>query len=106
MLDGFVVTDTQGKVLMHNRRVLELFNLTDDDLSADYARAVRKKAAQTVDPDAYIERRRQLTMDPNSSGRDQIVFRDGREFDRWTTRLIDDTGEVRGRAWYYRDVTT
>ena len=105
MLDGFVVTDTQGKVLMHNRRVLELFNLTEEDLSADYARAVRKKAAQTVDPDAYLERRRELTMDPHNSGRDQIVFRDGRVFDRWSAPLIDEAGELRGRAWYYRDVT-
>ena len=105
-LDGFVVTDNEGKVLLYNKRVLELFNLTDEDLATDYAAAVRKKAAQTVDPDAYMERRRQLTMDPNASGRDQIVFQDGREFDRWTAPLFDESLELRGRAWYYRDVTT
>jgi GAF domain-containing protein len=106
MLDGFVVTDTEDRVLLYNKRVLELFDLTDDDLSTDYARAVRKKAARTIDPDAYMERRRQLTMDPNASGRDQIAFGDGREFERWTAPLIDETGELRGRGWYYRDITT
>src|ERR1043165_9896901 len=44
-------------------------------------------------------------MDEHASGRDQIVFRDGREFDRWTAPLFDESLELRGRAWYYRDVT-
>jgi PAS domain S-box-containing protein len=106
MLDGFVVTDLDEHVLLYNKRVLELFNLTEDDLSEEYARAVRKKAAQTADVEAYITRRRELTSDPYASGRDQIVFKDGRVFDRWSAPLIDETGELRGRAWYYRDVTT
>ena len=101
-LDGVVVTNLEGAVVYHNRRMLEHFELYEEQLLRWPNPEIF--GPHIVDQEGFRARLNELS-DPRAFGRDRLVFKDGRVFDRWTAPLVDETGDVRGRGWYYRDVT-
>ena len=105
-LDGVLVTNLSGEVMSYNRRLLELFGFTEKEMVNGTNRPSPDAFASRVsNPDVYRARLDEFAIDPHRSGRDQIVFADGRVFDRWTAPLVDEEGELHGRAWYYREIT-
>ncbi|HEX6086413.1 MAG TPA: EAL domain-containing protein [Thermoanaerobaculia bacterium] len=105
-LDGILVVDTSGRVLSYNRRFLEMWNVpehiaarADDNTLLGYA------AEQVADWDSFIEVVNYLYEHPAEvRADDPVPLRDGRILSRASTPLLVGN-EVRGRAWYFRDVT-
>jgi PAS domain S-box-containing protein len=102
-LDAVIVTDLDGKVVYNNHRMMDLFGLQESQLKTWPQPSFL--APLLIDADGFRARLAELTSDIRSFGRDRLEFLDGRVFDRWTAPLVDETGDVRGRGWYYRDVT-
>jgi diguanylate cyclase (GGDEF)-like protein len=68
---------------------------------------VRKHVTDKVeDPDAFIERIEYLNSHRNEKGRDELRFKNGKIFDRYSAPLVDSKGRYRGRIWYFRDITS
>jgi diguanylate cyclase (GGDEF)-like protein/PAS domain S-box-containing protein len=105
-LDGILVVDNAGRILSYNRRFLEIWNIpehvaprADDNVLLGYA------AEAVQDWESFIEVVHHLYEHPAEVRTDDPVpLKDGRILSRASTPLIVGK-EVRGRAWYFRDIT-
>lgn len=104
--DGILVVDERGTVLSHNRRFAEMWGIPAAVLRTradeQLLQAVHDRVAQ---PEAFLDRVRQLYAHPDEAATDEIVLRDGRVFERYTAPMRGDDGACLGRVWFFRDVT-
>jgi diguanylate cyclase (GGDEF)-like protein/PAS domain S-box-containing protein len=105
-LDGILVVDNAGRILSYNRRFLEIWNIPEHVAARADDNALLGYAAEAVeDWEAFIELVNYLYEHPAEVRTDDPVpLKDGRILSRGSTPLIVGN-EVRGRAWYFRDVT-
>ena len=105
-LEGILVVDDKGKVLSYNRRFLEIWRIPDHiALRADDNELLGYAADSVANWDSFIELVNYLYEHPAEVRTDDMVLlKDGRVLSRATLPIIVD-GEVRGRSWYFRDVS-
>jgi hypothetical protein len=66
---------------------------------------IEQALTQLKDPDAFLQGMNYLHSHESEKSRDEIEFKDGRVFDRYSSPLHDSTGKLYGRIWYFRDIT-
>jgi PAS domain S-box-containing protein len=104
-IDGILAVDREDKVILANRRLLEIFNAPSDLLATyDDIKLRGYVMGQVKDPGAFIERVNYLNSHEAERSRDELEFKDGRVFDRYSSPLVAD-GTYFGRIWYFRDIT-
>jgi diguanylate cyclase (GGDEF)-like protein/PAS domain S-box-containing protein len=105
-LDGILVVDNSGRILSYNRRFLEIWGIPDHVAARGDDNTLLGYAAEAVaDWDSFIDLVNYLYEHPAEVRTDDPVpLRDGRILSRGSTPLVVGK-EVRGRAWYFRDVT-
>ncbi len=103
--DGLLVVDHLGRALSYNHQFLEMWRIPEDLMAsrAD-AELLAFALAQVAEPDQFLARVRELYANPDASSYDEIRFRDGRTYERYSQpqRLA---GQSVGRVWSFRDVT-
>lgn len=105
-LDGILVVDQAAKIVMTNRQFRLQFRIPDWMIEQKADRPMLEYAAgQMEDCNAFLERVKYLYNHPDEKSRDELRFKDGRTFDRYSAPLIDSNGQQRGRIWYFRDIT-
>ncbi len=103
--DGILAVSHDGRLLLHSRRVAEMWGLSEDLLrSGDVRRIIAAQAELTVDPDAFAARLRELFENPRAEGIDLVELRDGRLLERHSAPLLLGTRPA-GRVCSYRDIT-
>ncbi|HUR80837.1 MAG TPA: EAL domain-containing protein [Thermoanaerobaculia bacterium] len=105
-LDGILVVDNSGRILSYNRRFLEIWGIPDYVAARADDNTLLGYAAEAVhDWESFIELVNHLYEHPAEVRTDDpVALKDGRILSRASTPLIVGK-EVRGRAWYFRDVT-
>jgi PAS domain S-box-containing protein len=104
--DGMLVLNERHERLSYNRRYLELGGMTDDFLTASDTEGVRRHLATlTQDPQSYLDRIAEIDANPEQSSYDAIRTNEGRTIERHSAPLRLEVGEVRGRVWFFRDIT-
>ncbi|HUJ80105.1 MAG TPA: PAS domain S-box protein [Nitrospiria bacterium] len=103
--NGLLVVDTQGKIVSHNRRFLQMWNLPDSLLeSRNDNEALDYMAPQMKDPEAFLAKVNALYAQPEAESFDTLEFNDGRVFERYSTpQRIGD--KIVGRVWSFHDIT-
>ncbi len=105
-IDGILVVDPEGKILLSNGRFAQMWSLPSDALeSGDDDVLLANFFEQLEDPDGFLERVRFLYHNRGNKSRDEIRFKDGKVFDRYSAPLADPGGRYYGRIWYFRDIT-
>jgi PAS domain S-box-containing protein len=105
-IDGILVVDTTGQVLLANRQFARMLSVTEEVIrTQDDKKLIEYALTQLKDPDAFLERMNYLYAHETEKTRDEIEFKDGRVFDRYSSPLQDSTGKLHGRIWYFRDIT-
>lgn len=105
-VDGILVVDTQGQIILRNRRFLELFKIplalaeeTDDRPLLQYV------TPQIKNPEQFLEKVQYLYSHPDQISRDEIEHKNGMVVDRYSSPVIGKEGEYYGRIWAFRDIT-
>ncbi|HEY1661770.1 MAG TPA: PAS domain S-box protein [Verrucomicrobiae bacterium] len=104
--DGILVVDTQGKKLVQNQRMkdiwkipAEIFNEPDDVEQLCFVRSQIKNWQQFSDKVKHLYAR------PEEISIDEIELVDGRTLDRYSSPVRDREGKYYGRVWAFRDIT-
>jgi diguanylate cyclase (GGDEF)-like protein/PAS domain S-box-containing protein len=105
-LEGILVVDPSGKILSYNRRFLEIWKIPEPAAAAADDNELLGYAANAVaDWQSFIELVNYLYEHPDQvRTNDPVPLKDGRILQRASVPIIVD-GEIRGRSWYFRDVT-
>jgi diguanylate cyclase (GGDEF)-like protein/PAS domain S-box-containing protein len=105
-LDGILVVDDKGSILSYNRRFLEMWGIPEETArAADDNELLGFASDKVEDWDEFIELVNHLYTHPDIvRSNDTVLMKDGRVLSRASVPIV--TGHrVRGRAWYFRDVT-
>ena len=105
-LEGTLVVDMSGKILSYNRRFLDIWRIpasvaatADDNELLGYA------GNAVADWQSFIELVNYLYEHPDEvRTNDPVPLKDGRTLERASVPIIVD-GQIRGRSWYFRDIT-
>ena len=103
--DGILIIDQSGKIILHNKRFLELWKIPvslqeskSDDALLGFV------LSQLLNPEAFIEKVRLLYEQPHAESSDELHFKDGRVFERYSRpRYL--AGRCFGRVWSFHDIT-
>lgn len=105
-LDGILVVDSQGRKIIQNQRMNELFKIPlhlaenkDDDQQRRFVANRMKNPAQ------FNEKVDYLNSHPDEISRDELELVDGTIVDRYSSPVRDKAGTYYGRIWTFRDIT-
>jgi diguanylate cyclase (GGDEF)-like protein/PAS domain S-box-containing protein len=103
--DGILVIDHSGRIVLFNQRFLQMWQMPLEIARAgDDRRALDYVLTQLKDPDSFLRKVQELYSNPNSDSFDDVEFKDGRIFERYSVPQRFD-GEIIGRVWSFRDAT-
>ncbi len=103
--DGILVVGTDRKVILFNSKFAEMWRIPATITPGqDNKELLTLVLDQLRDPDEFLETVQRLYQSPDAIAMHELVFRDGRIFERYTQpQRIGDT--IVGRVWSFRDVT-
>ncbi|HEV8361674.1 MAG TPA: PAS domain-containing sensor histidine kinase [Candidatus Thermoplasmatota archaeon] len=106
-IDGILIVDAASKVVSMNGRFLEMWGVPEDLLQRGGSdeQALRSVLEKLEHPDEFIAKIEWLFDHPDAETRDEVRFKDGRVFERWSTPVHGRDGTYYGRGWYFRDIT-
>ncbi|OYY74075.1 MAG: hypothetical protein B7Y40_06570 [Gammaproteobacteria bacterium 28-57-27] len=104
--DGILVVDSQGRKILQNKRMIELFKIPVEVAAApDDGPQLQFVIDQVVDSQQFGDRVRYLYTHPEESSQDEVVLKDGSILDRYSAPVLDSEGHSFGRIWSFRDIT-
>jgi two-component system cell cycle sensor histidine kinase/response regulator CckA len=105
-LDGMLVVDNQGKQILQNQRMSELWKIPPHIAeNKDDAMQVQFVSSQTKNPQQFADKVAYLYSHPDEISRDEIELVDGTFLDRYSSPVRDKAGKHYGRIWTFRDIT-
>ncbi len=105
-LDAIMVVGENTEVLTFNRKFIELWGLTPQIMGTHVDAIVLPFAAgQSENPEAFITKVKYLYTHRGERSQDEIRLKDGRIIDRFSSPIVDTSGNFYGRVWYFRDIT-
>jgi PAS domain S-box-containing protein len=103
--DGILVVSRAGEITRYNQKFAEMWSIPQEILSnGDDAAAINHVLAQLIDPESFSKKVEHLYAHPEESSFDQLVFKDGRIFERYSLPQKINSNIV-GRVWSFRDIT-
>jgi PAS domain S-box-containing protein len=105
-LDGILVVDSQGKKILQNQRMNELWKIPPQIAGQeDDAAQVQFVTNQAKNSQEFAAKVAYLYSHPDEVSRDEIELKDGTILDRYSSPVRDKAGQYYGRIWAFRDIT-
>jgi len=105
-IDGILVVDERGQRILQNQRFVEMFGIPPDIVAdPDDRRSLEFVVSVVKDAESFLARVQYLYSHPSETSRDEIEFKDGTIFDRYSSPVVDQRGKHYGRIWTFRDIT-
>ena len=105
-LDGILVVDENRQVVSYNQHFGKLWKIPDDIINEGISPNLLEYVLNQLScPESFLKKVNYLYEHPEEISRDEIHFKDGRIFERYSSPVQSSTGEYYGRIWYFRDVT-
>lgn len=104
--DGLLVVDSNGKKILQNQRMNEIFDIPQHIAeSPDDEAQIQFVASQMKNPAQFTSRVRHLYAHPDEIGRDEIELTNGIILERYSAPVRGKAGKYYGRIWAFRDIT-
>jgi PAS domain S-box-containing protein len=105
-MEGILVVSAEGKIISFNRRYVEMWGIPEEVMALRSSEAVLQAIhAKVLDPRGFLDRVAYLYEHPGEESRDEILLKDGRTFDRYSSPIGGRDDAYYGRVWYFRDIT-
>ena len=105
-IDGLLVIDSQGRKLLQNQQLVEMWDVPQQLLEEKDGRLLLQHVPpMTKDPERFSKRVMCLYAHPDETSRDEIELRDGRILDWYSSPVVGPDREYYGRIWAFRDIT-
>jgi signal transduction histidine kinase/FixJ family two-component response regulator len=105
-IDGILVVDEQGKKLLQNQRMTDLWKIPQDIADEkDDAAQIQFITRRAKNPNEFAGKIAYLNSHPDEVSRDEIDLIDGTVLDRYSSPVRDKAGKYYGRIWAFRDIT-
>jgi len=105
--DGVLVVDEMRRWVLWNTRFVDMWGLPPDVVeSRSSARALEFVRSRLKDPVDFEARVLDYYRNSRAKGVDLVEMSDGRVFERHTEPLVTPDGHLRGRLWFFRDVSS
>jgi diguanylate cyclase (GGDEF)-like protein/PAS domain S-box-containing protein len=105
-LDGILVVDEHGRVVLFNRQFLSVWGLEREVLaSGEDAPILTAATSKVADRESFLSKVRSLYEHRDQTSRDEVELRDGRVLDRYSAPMRSAEGEYFGRVWFFRDIS-
>ena len=103
--EGILVVDRQGKIVRFNQKFVEMWHIPQQIMeSRDEEQILLFALDQLRKPERFLKKVRKLFANPEAESYDELLFKDGRVFERSSRpQRIGQT--VVGRVWSFRDIT-
>ena len=104
--DGILVVDNQGKKILQNQRMNDLWKIPPEIArNPDDGVQIQFVASQTKNPRQFGDKVAYLYSHPDEISRDVIELTDNTVLDRYSSPVRDKAGKHYGRIWTFRDIT-
>ncbi|MBY0272863.1 MAG: EAL domain-containing protein [Alphaproteobacteria bacterium] len=104
--DGIVVVNHEGNIIDFNKRFVELWKIPPSVLNTkDYNLIVEYVLDQIEDSRTYVQKLKKINKNPKEIYLGLINFKDDRVYEQYTQPHTLE-GQVIGRVWSFRDITT
>jgi PAS domain S-box-containing protein len=105
-IDGILIVDENGKTLLTNKQFREMWVIPQEILeSKDDEKMLQYAALKLANPNEFIAKMKYLYDHKDEKSMEEIQFKDGKVFDRYSTPLLDTKRKYLGRIWYFHDKT-
>jgi len=103
--DGILVVDNNGKWQGYNQKFLEMWQIPSFiSRSGDDEAAINHVIPQLQFPDEFVHKISELYATPQETSLDEVLFKDGRVFERSSIpQILNET--VVGIVWSFRDAS-
>jgi PAS domain S-box-containing protein len=105
-LDGLLIVDSNNQKILTNKRLFELLKVPQHIMEdKDDTSLLQYVLSQTKYPDKFLEKVKYLYSHKGETSQDEIEFKNGMVFDRYSSPVVDKNGKYFGRIWTFRDIT-
>lgn len=105
-IDGILIVDEKGVIVSVNHRFYNMFEIPGKLRKSKNDNPILKHVTEKmVNPEEFVVRVQYLYKHKNETSREEIRFKDGKVFDRYSAPMLGADKKYLGRVWYFRDVT-
>ena len=104
--DGILVVGKDGKKLLQNRRLAEIWGIPQEIADQpDDARQLAFVRSRLRNPEPFMQKVVELYENTEQTSQDEIELINGMILDRYSSPVRDKQGNYYGRIWHFADVT-
>ena len=105
-IDGILVVDENNKIRWYNRHFVQIMNISQELIENKIDEPVLQFVTeQMADPPQFLRRVQYLYEHQREISREELILKDGRILDRYSSPMYGDDDKYYGRCWYFRDIT-
>ena len=106
-IDGILVVDAEGRRLLHNPRLAEMFSIPPELLANPDQLPLRRHILEMLDadPGTLNARIAHLYQHHDETDRQELALRNGTILDLYSAPVRGGNGEYYGRLWTFHDIT-
>ena len=105
-IDGLIAVDNNRQMLLYNRQLQEMWRIPPGILTSKLYHLVHRHMINMhKDAEEAEKRFEHFFAHPEEKASYEVSMADGRVLDAFSAPLLDASGVMRGRIWYFRDIT-